>query len=139
MILKVKLDDGAIMPKYAHAADAGMDLFCRENTVISGGCSALFDTGVHLAIPYGFYGKIASKSGLCVKHDIVSEAGIIDSGYTGSIAVKLRNNSDVPYVFRAGDKIAQLIIMPCENPALIQVDELEDTERGSGGFGSTGR
>ena len=127
------------MPKYAHAADAGMDLFCREKTVIAAGSSALFDTGVHLDIPNGFYGKISSKSGLCVKYDIVSEAGVIDSGYTGSIVVKLRNNSDATHVFLAGYKIAQLIIQPCEHPELVQVDDLEETERGNGGFGSTGR
>jgi dUTP pyrophosphatase len=80
---------------------------------------------------------LKSKSGLNVKHGITSE-GVIDVGYTGSIAVKLYNNSDKAYGFKAGDKISQLVIMPILTPSFEQVEEFEETERGNNGFGSTG-
>lgn len=137
MKIKIKLDDGAFAPERAHEADAGLDLRtprrveCRTECVI--------DTGVHIEIPKGFYGKIESKSGLNVNHSIVSCGGVIDEGYTGSIRVKLYNLGMEDYVFEAGDKIAQLIILPCLRPELEQVEELEETERGDRGFGSTGR
>jgi dUTP pyrophosphatase len=92
-----------------------------------------------MAIPNGFFGKLESRSGLNVRQSIVSLGGVIDSGYTGSIVAKLYNLGATDYVFQRGDKIVQLVIQPCENFSLEQVDELEDTERGCNGFGSTGR
>lgn len=138
-MVKVVLDNGAKMPTRAFPTDAGLDLYSREQkTIYPFGGSATFDTGVHMAFEHGTYGKIESKSGLNVKHDVVSCGGVIDESYTGSIAVKLYNFSQTEYVVHAGDKIAQLVIMPYLTPELVPVDKLDETDRGTGGFGSTG-
>ena len=97
-----------------------------------------FDTGVHVEIPEGYVGLIKSKSGLMVNHMITTD-GTIDAHYTGSVKVKLFNHSTKNYHVKAGDKIAQLVILPCLLPELELVDSLEETDRGDGGFGSTGR
>ena len=135
----ITLDEGAFFPMRAHEVDAGMDLMAREDKMIWGGRYATFDTGVHMAIPKGFFGKIESKSGLNIKHGIVSCGGVVDSGYTGSIVVKLYNFGDESYMVRRGDKIAQIVIQPCAYPELVLADSLEETERGNNGFGSSGR
>lgn len=137
--MNIKLDDGAIMPTRAHKTDAGLDLYSIETKVIRCGNSCTFDTGVHVELPHMFYGKIESKSGLNVKHNIVSCGGVIDEGYTGSIVVKLYNLGSVDYTVNAGDKIAQLVIMPYLAPMLTLVDSLSDSDRGSNGFGSSGK
>jgi dUTP pyrophosphatase len=136
--MKIKLDPGAKMPHRAHRWDAGLDLFAVEGKVIPARGSACFDTGVHIDLPPQFVGFVKSKSGLNVKHDLTSE-GVIDSGYTGSIVVKLYNHGDKDYEVKAGDKISQLVILPIMLPELELVDDLEQTERGNNGFGSTGR
>lgn len=136
--MKIMLDDGAKMPTRAHPFDAGLDLYAQEDRIIEAKGSAVFDTGVHVQIPEGCVGFLKSKSGLNVKHGIVSD-GVIDSGYTGSIVVKLYNLSGFDYKVHAGDKISQLVILPCLLPELELADDLEDTDRGDGGFGSTGR
>lgn len=139
MQIKVKLDAGARMPTRAHEWDAGLDIYARETQTVHARGSAKFDTGVHVALPNGTAGFLKSKSGLNVKHGITSE-GVIDAGYTGSIVVKLYNNSDVDYTVNAGEKISQLVILPVVIPeCIISVADLEETERGDGGFGSTGR
>lgn len=137
--IKIVLDNGAFIPERAHEADAGYDLKTPFDTVIRPGGSAIIDTGVHIAIPMGYFGKIESKSGLNVNNGIVSCGGVIDSGYTGSIRVKLYNFGRLPYTFRTGEKIAQLIIQPCILPELIITDKLVKTDRGNKGFGSTGK
>lgn len=136
--MKIVLDKGAVMPTRAHETDAGFDLYARERKLIRGQSSAVFDTGVHIELPAGTVGMIKSKSGLNVKHGLISE-GVIDVGYTGSICVKLYNLSDKDYIVEIGDKISQLVVMPFIAPSLDLVDKLEPTERGDGGFGSTGR
>lgn len=135
--MKVMLESGAVMPTRAHRADAGMDLFSREELLLLPGKSAVFDTGVHVELEPGTFGKLESKSGLNVNYDIVSCGGVIDSGYTGSIRVKLYNLGTRPYMIRKGQKIVQMIVMPCLYPELELVDKLEETERGADGFGST--
>ena len=137
--MKIKLDPGAIMPTRAPPTDAGLDLYCMEDIRVWPGSPAVIDTGVHIELPPGYYGKIESKSGLNVKYDIVSCGGVIDEGYTGGIIVKLYNLGQRIHDFKAGDKIAQLIIQPYAAPELEVVDELTETDRGSNGFGSTGR
>ena len=155
--MKIMLDKG-IMPTRAHPWDAGLDLYAPEKNAVPG-ClcvafqedivnrdytgkvvcgSAVIDTGVHVEIPEGYVGFIKSKSGLMVNHGITTD-GTIDSHYTGSIKVKLFNHSSHRYDIKAGDKIAQLVIVPCLLPDLEVVDHLEETDRGDGGFGSTGR
>lgn len=136
--MKIILEMGAKMPDSAHAADAGFDLFSREEKVVPAHGSATFDTGVHIQIPFGYAGFLKSKSGLNVKHGITSE-GVIDSGYTGSIVAKLYNNSDTAYTVKKGDKITQIVFLPIMNTGTFEVvDAFEQTERGNGGFGSTG-
>lgn len=137
--MKIVLEAGACVPVRAHPTDAGLDLRTPSDFVIEPHGSATIDTGVHIEMPDGYYGKIESKSGLNVKHGIVSCGGTIDQGYTGSIAVKLYNLSNTPYAFRHGDKIAQLVIQPFIAPKLELADILEPTERGDSGFGSTGK
>ena len=142
------------MPTRAHPWDAGLDLYAKEDGVVPGCAycsyttnfgygevrvgSKTFDTGVHVEIPEGYVGFIKSKSGLNVRHGLTAD-GVIDAHYTGSIAVKLYNHTSKPYRFNAGDKIAQLVVLKCELPELEIVDELEETDRGDQGFGSTGR
>lgn len=138
MKMKVVLDKGAKMPTRAHSGDAGLDLYAREDAVVKAKGSYVFDIGVHIEIPYGATGFIKSKSGLNVNHGITSE-GVIDYGYTGSIRVKLYNNSDTDYEVKTGDKISQLVILPVILAEVELTDSLEDTERGDGGFGSTGK
>lgn len=138
MTIKIKLDDGAKMPTRAHSADAGLDIYAREWRYIPSRSSYVFDTGLHVAIPEGYVGFLKSKSGLNVKHGLTSE-GVIDAGYTGSICVKLYNNSNDPYTVNAGDKISQLVILPIITPDLELVESLDDTDRGENGFGSSGR
>lgn len=136
--MKVKLDPGAFLTERAHQSDAGLDLRSPICAVVPAHGSAVIDTGLHVALPELTAGLIVSKSGLNVKHDLTS-TGLIDAGYTGSIRVKLYNHGDSDYQVRRGDKISQLLILPVIAPELELVSELEPTERGEGGFGSSGR
>lgn len=137
--MKIKLDPWAIMPTRAHDTDAGLDLYATEDILVPCfGNSVIIDTGVHVQLPPNTAGMIKSKSGLNVKHGITSE-GVVDVGYTGSIRVKLYNHSDTAYRVKRGDKISQLVIVPVVIPPIVVVDELDKSERGSNGFGSTGR
>lgn len=136
--MKIKLDPWAIMPTRAHETDAGLDLHAPYERLIPPGGRAIFNTGVHIQLPPNTAGMLKSKSGLNVLFDITND-GVIDVGYTGAIKVKLYNHGDTEYTVRKGDKISQLVIVPILIPTLEIVDELEDTERGDGGFGSTGR
>ena len=141
--MKIGLDAHAFLPTRAHSTDAGLDLYAQHGQTIPAHGSAVFDTGVHIKLPHGTYGKIESKSGLNVLWDIVSCGGVIDEGYTGSIMVKLYNLGNKDYTFMPGEKIAQLIVQPClyESVERVRKFELcsEKTERGDNGFGSTGR
>lgn len=141
--MRIKLDEGAFMPERAHKDDAGYDIFTPKDFVLHGMVSnsagmSVVDTGVHVEIPQGYVGILKSKSGLNVNCNITG-TGVIDSGYTGSIKVKLYNHGVEDHRFKKGDKIIQLVIYPIYTPDLEIVDELEETERGSAGFGSTGR
>ena len=143
--LKVYLENGAKMPSRAHEYDAGLDIFAPESIILYAGNSVEVDTGVHIEIPQGYCGLLKSKSGLNVKHGITGE-GVIDHGYTGSIRVKLYNNSrdEKMHFFEKGDKLIQLLIVPIETPELELVESIQelyggDTERGTNGFGSSGK
>lgn len=137
MKMKVKLDPGAYMPTRAHETDAGLDLYSTEDKYISPGEYETFETGVHVAIPAGYVGLITSKSGLMSKG--VTCRGTIDSGYTGSIRAILYNHGERGKLFNKGDKITQLVLLPIITPELEVVDALDETERGNGGFGSSGK
>ena len=136
--MKIKLDEGAYMPTRAHDTDAGLDIYTRARIVLRPKDSVFVDTGVHIEIPKGYYGDLRSKSGL-MRYDDVTTEGTIDAGYSGSIGVKMFNHGDRLLIFRPGEKISQLVIVPCliEEPEL--GDEIASGERGENGFGSTGR
>lgn len=136
--MKIKLDAGAFTPVRAHDTDAGADLRSPIDVVVPARSSRVIDTGVHIQLPHGYVGMLKSKSGLNVKHGITSE-GVIDEGYTGQIKVKLYNHSNKTYGIERGDKITQLVIIPCAYVDFDLVDDLDDSERGDDGFGSTGR
>ena len=136
--MKLVLDDGAFVPTRAHAHDGGLDLYSPYDFTVPAKGSEVVDTGVHLEIPVGYVGFVKSKSGLMVNEDTLTD-GVVDAGYVGSIRVKLFNHGyDDKHFFR-GQKIAQIVILPIITPELELVDSLEDTERGTGGFGSTGK
>lgn len=147
--LRYYLDEGAYAPEKAHDNDAGFDLRLPKTSspiTMTGVSDAVIDTGVHVEIPNGYCGLLVSKSGLNVKHNITS-TGLIDAGYVGSIVVKLyrTNFNGTTYTFNPGDKITQLVILPIPNVALTEVDSMDafdidvSTERGTNGFGSSGR
>ena len=136
--MKIVLDEGAIFPTRAHPFDAGLDLYATERKVVRSNDWESIDTGVHIQIPQGFVGLVTSKSGLMTKHGITSR-GTIDSGYTGSIRAVLFNHSRKDYIVEKGDKITQLVLVPCIVPPLEMVNKLDKTDRGDKGFGSTGR
>ena len=136
--MNIILDNGAFKPEFAHKTDAGADLRSPVESVVPARGSIVIDTGVHVEIPEGYVGMLKSKSGLNVKHDLIG-TGTIDSGYSGSIRVKLYNLGDTDYQIQRGDKIIQLVIMPCVYCKFTEVEQFADSERGTGGFGSTGR
>ena len=138
--MKIILDVGAYLPTYAHDADAGMDLRTPVAFIVPAHGSYTVDTSVHIQIPVGQVGFIKSKSGLNVKGGLTA-TGVVDSGFSGSIRVKLYNHSDEDYMFSRGDKITQLVLLYIAKPenGFAVVDHFEETERGDNGFGSTGR
>lgn len=136
--MRIKLGYGAYKPMRAHRTDAGLDLRSPVDAVVPARGSVCIDTAVCVELPKNTVGMVKSKSGLNVNNGIQCE-GVIDVGYTGSIRVKLYNHSNTDYQVKRGDKIAQLVIMPILIPDIVVVAELEETERGANGFGSTGR
>ena len=136
----VLVEDGeekGILPVKAHRTDAGFDLFTPRDFILAPESTVFIDTLVKFGIPDGYVCFIKSKSGLMLK-GIVTE-GVIDSGYTGTVGVKLFNNSYNKYPFKKGDKITQIVFLPIPDVELAEVEELKVSERGEGGFGSTGR
>lgn len=136
--MKVKLDDGAFMPQRAHEQDAGYDLRTPICVTVPACGFATVDTGVHIQLPPGKCAVVISKSGLYLKHNI-SSTGLIDEGFTGTIIVGLRNQGTADYTFTRGDKISQFFITDYYAEELELVEELSETERGSAGYGSTGK
>lgn len=137
--MKIMLDEGAFAPVRAHLSDAGLDLRTPIEFDIPKGGNAVIDIGVHFELPKGTYGRIAGRSGLNVKHNIICPDGIVDEDFRGSVVVKLYNLGEENYHFDRGDKIAQMIIEKCCQPEMEVTTELTDTERGASGFGSTGK
>lgn len=129
------------VPSYARPADAGADLCSTESLSLAPGARALVGTGVSIALPEGYAAFVMPRSGLAAKHGItvVNSPGVVDAGYRGEIKVALLNTDrEHTYEVSAGDRIAQLVIMPVVQANFIPVAELESSERGTGGFGSTG-
>jgi len=138
-MLKVKLlNENSRVPKRNTKEDAGLDLSSIESVVIPPKTRKMIQTGISISLPEGTYGQIAPRSGLALKYGIQILAGIIDRNYTGEICVILYNSSDEDFVVNIYDRIAQLIIVNISFPEIIQVDELDNTERSSRGFGSSG-
>ncbi len=133
-----KLSATATLPKYIHSHDAGMDLYAAETVIIQPQQRVLVPTGIAMAIPSGYVGLIWDKSGIASKHGLKTMAGVVDAGYRGEVRILVHNLSDKSYTVEAGAKIAQMLIQPVEQRAIVEVDELDETERGEGGFGSTG-
>ena len=130
----------ARLPRRASAGAAGYDLTSTESVTIYPGTRGTVSTGLAVKLPPGVYGRIAPRSGLAVKNGIQVGAGVIDADYRGEIKVLLFNHSsDHVFNISPGDRIAQFICERCELPEVILVDELDETERGEGKFGSTGR
>lgn len=139
MEIKIMLDEGAYAPEYAHfGADAGADIRTPIPVTVMPHSAVIVDTGVHVEIPEGYVGMLKSKSGLNVNQSILTE-GVIDHGYTGTIRVKLYNHGDRTVMFDRGDKITQLVIVPFAAAEFVKADTFAATERGNGGFGSTGK
>ena len=139
-VIDIKIKDNGYAPIKAHVNDAGIDLRTPEEVCVPKGGSVVIDTKVCVEIPRHYYGQLASKSGLHIKHGVVCLDGVIDAGFVGTIVVKLFNFGDEDYTFNAGDKIVQLLILPCETPMIQLVAEINtDTERGTNGFGSSGK
>ncbi len=136
-----RLDPRARLPHRATAGAAGLDLAALVETTIASGCWALLRTGLALAIPEGFEGQVRPRSGLAVKQGVtvLNAPGTIDSDYRGEVQVALINFNREAVTIAAGDRIAQLIIAPVVCPEVVEVEALDQTNRGAGGFGSTGR
>ena len=141
MELKVKLiNEKAILPGYAHPGDAGLDLFSVEKKTIAPGESALIGTGIIIQLPANTEAQVRPRSGLALNHrvTVLNTPGTIDHGYRGEVKVILINHGKAPFVVEQGMKIAQMVIQSVLTVDVMQVDELSETRRGEGGFGSTG-
>ena len=135
-----KIKDNAKIPSYAHKGDTGMDLYSTEDYTIKPGERVLVSTGIKIALPNGFEAQVRAKSGLALKYGltVLNAPGTIDSEYRGEVGVITINLGQETYEVKAGEKIAQLVIKNVCEAELEELDNLDDTTRGDGGFGSTG-
>ena len=137
------LNPRAKLPTYGSADAAGADLYALTDApvTVAPGETALIRTGIALAVPQGYVGLVYARSGMACKRGLApaNKVGVIDADYRGEVMIFLHNHGDVPQVVEDGDRIAQLVIAPYLTAQFQTVDELDGTERGSGGFGSTGR
>ncbi|HLF83590.1 MAG TPA: dUTP diphosphatase [Blastocatellia bacterium] len=136
------LEEGIPRPRYQHEGDAGLDLSSRVDYVLEPGERAMIPTGIAVAIPRGYAGFVLPRSGLASRHGIslVNSPGLVDSGYRGELAIVMINtDKHKAFHIKRGDRIAQLVIQRVEEVTLVGIDELDDTSRGGGGFGSTGK
>lgn len=140
-IILTAMSDNAYLPKRSNKTDAGADLSSPIDTVVKANSCEFIDLEIALQIPKGYAGMIYARSGLGSKHGITPRncVGIIDSDYRGNVGIMVRNDSDEDFKISRGDRIAQIVIQPVDLSAFVQVNELTDTERGFGGFGSTGK
>jgi len=140
MQIKVKkLNPDAILPNYAHPGDAGLDLFSLETYKLKPQERKAFATGITIELESGYVSLVKDKSGLAAKYGLHTLAGVIDAGYRGEYKIILINHGNQTYTINQGDKIAQLLIMPVVQVEIKETDELSDTSRNTGGFGSTGK
>jgi dUTP pyrophosphatase len=135
-VLKVSAE--ATLPTRAHPEDAGLDMYSLEDVILEPSQGKVTKTGIAMAIPQGFVGMVADRSSLA-KRGVKTAGGIIDAGYRGEIMICLWNISGEPIQLKRGERIAQLLILPIATPAVVEVAKLDETKRGTGGFGSTGK
>lgn len=139
---KLKIMTDGQMPSYQTSGSCGIDLYCSndEDIIIEPGEMKKINTGLKLEIPQGFFGAVYPRSSTGVKKHLMlaNTVGVIDSDYRGEIMIFMYNYGKSPQAIKKGDRIAQLVIQPYERCELIKVDNLEETDRGEGGFGSTG-
>ena len=135
-----KLVPDAVLPSYAHPSDAGMDVRSVEALTIAPGRRALVHTGLVMLLPPGYEAQVRPRSGLALKSGVtvLNTPGTIDSGYRGEVGVILANFGEADFSVRPGDKIAQIVIAPVTQPEIVETSEVDETDRGAGGFGSTG-
>ncbi len=136
-----KLHPDAILPRYASAEAAGADLCAIEEALLASGETKLIHTGLAVAIPEGYGGFIFARSGLAAKRGLApaNKVGVIDSDYRGELMVALYNQSQEPQKIEKGERIAQFVLLPCPQADFVETETLSETDRASGGFGSTGR
>jgi len=142
MKLRVKkLVDHAILPRYAHPGDAGLDLFAAEAVILAAGGSGLVKTGISIELPSGTEAQVRPRSGLALKHavTVLNSPGTVDEGYRGEVGVIMINHGSEDFHIEQGMKIAQMLIKPVYTVEVEEAAELSDTSRGEGGFGSTGK
>lgn len=132
------LSSNGQLPTLATKGSAGYDLYAAVDGIVAARNRLLVPTDIAVEIPMDSYGAIASRSSLALKHGIVAFPGVIDSDYRGNIGIILMNHSDEPFYFHKHDRIAQLILNPIRKPKIVQVEKLQETKRGTGGFGSSG-
>ena len=135
-----KVHPDAVLPSYAHPSDAGMDVRSVEDLVLAPGKRALVHTGLVMLLPPLYEAQVRPRSGLALKHGVtvLNTPGTIDSGYRGEVCVILVNLGEEDFRVCKGDKIAQVVIAPVTQPEIVETDVLDETDRGAGGFGSTG-
>ncbi|KAM3512372.1 hypothetical protein MY11210_004011 [Beauveria gryllotalpidicola] len=133
-----KLSPAGRLPTRGSAFAAGYDLYAAKDTTVPARGKALVDTDISIAVPAGTYGRIAPRSGLASKHFIDTGAGVIDADYRGQVKVLLFNHAEADYTIKEGDRIAQLVLERIVTPEVVEVEELQESVRGAGGFGSTG-
>ena len=135
-----RIDPSAELPTYAHPGDAGMDIRSIEELTIAPGARALVHTGLVMMLPPGYEAQVRPRSGLALKNGVtvLNTPGTIDEGYRGEIGVILANFGSEPFKVEKGAKIAQMVIAPCTRAEIAETDEVDDTVRGTGGFGSSG-
>ena len=135
-----KIDPSAILPSYAHPGDAGMDVRSVEELVVESGGRKLVRTGLVMMLPPGYEAQVRPRSGLALKNGVtvLNTPGTIDEGYRGEVGVILANLGAEPFRVEKGAKIAQIVIAPCTRAEIVETAEIDETARGTGGFGSTG-
>ena len=134
-----KLSDTATIPTRGSEVAAGWDLYASQELVVPARGKAIITTDIAIAVPVGFYGRVAPRSGIAWKKHTDIGAGVIDADYRGPVGVVMFNHSDEDLQIEVGDRVAQLVIEQISMAPLTEVDSLDDTERGEGGYGSTGR
>lgn len=135
-----KVHPDAILPSYAHPGDAGMDVRSVEGLEIAPGARALVRTGLVMVLPAGWEAQVRPRSGLALKHGVtvLNTPGTIDAGYRGEVGVILANFGDKPFYVAKGDRVAQIVIAPVTSATIDETEFVDETDRGTGGFGSTG-